>query len=130
MMPQWISDLINVAPWLGGLALAVFVVWKIAPVLRKFARVVDRITGVPEDKKTGQPAIPGIFETLDHQNVVLKEQSEVLEDIRHEVQFNNGTSVKDGVTRLETDVGELKKKLDAHLNNTPPPQTTTVNVNQ
>jgi len=113
MMPQWISDVISVWPWLGAFFFAIFVVWKVGPILRKWSRFIDRVIGVPEDKKTGQAALPGIFERLDHQDGVL-------ETIRHEVEFNNGTSVKDAVTRVE-------KALTDHLA-APVPQTT-INVN-
>lgn len=114
MMPPWISDLISVAPWLGAFFVAGFLIWKVGPVLRKWSRFIDRVIGVPADPKTGQPEIPGIFERLDHQD-------SVLETIRHEVEFNNGSSVKDAVIRVE-------QKIDDHLNVTPP-TTTTINVN-
>ena len=114
MMPQWISDLIIVAPWLGAFFVAGFLIWKVGPVLRKWSRFIDRVIGVPADPKTGQKEIPGIFERLDHQDTVL-------ETIRHEVEFNNGSSVKDAVTRVE-------EKIDNHLATTTQP-TTTINVN-
>ncbi|MGM9473195.1 hypothetical protein ACS5PJ_14470 [Pseudarthrobacter sp. YS3] len=113
-MPQWISDVISVSPIMGALALACFVVWKVGPVFRKWSRFIDRVVGVPADPKTGQKEVPGIFERLDHQD-------EVLETIRHEVEFNNGSSVKDAVTRVES-------KLNEHLAATPAP-VTTINVN-
>lgn len=112
-MPQWISDVIAVAPWLGAIAFSGFVVWKVGPIIRKWSRFIDRVTGVPADPKTGQKEIPGIFERLDHQDTVL-------ETIRHEVEFNNGSSVKDAVTRVE-------KALNEHL--AAPAQQTTINVN-
>ncbi|MBT2537187.1 hypothetical protein [Arthrobacter sp. ISL-69] len=132
MMPAWISDLITVSPILGGIGLAGFIVWKVAPVFRKWSRFIDRVTGVPADPKTGQHEVLGLFERMDHQDAKLEEhsaattaqslelaeQSAVLETIRHEVEFNNGSSVKDAVTRIE-------KQLDDHL--TQP--TTTINVN-
>jgi hypothetical protein len=43
-------------------------------------------------------------------------QTKVLETIRHEVEFNNGSSVKDAITRIE-------KRLDD------PTPSTTINVN-
>lgn len=113
-MPQWISDIISVSPILGGLSLVGFVIWKVGPVFRKWSRFVDRVVGVPADPKTGQKEVPGIFERLDHQDGVL-------ETIRHEVEFNNGSSVKDAVTRVE-------KALNDHLTASPAP-TTTINVN-
>lgn len=110
-MPQWISDVIAVSPILGGLAVAGFLIWKVGPVFRKWSRFIDRVVGVPADPKTGQKEVPGIFERLDHQDTVL-------ETIRHEVEFNNGSSVKDAVTRVEN-------KLNEHLALAP---QTTVNV--
>jgi hypothetical protein len=83
------------------------------PAIRKFWRVIDRMVGVPAEN--GHPAQPGLFERMDHQDATLQEQSVVLETIRHEVEFNNGSSVKDAITRIE-------KRLDST------PQTT-INVN-
>lgn len=124
-MPGWISDIISVAPWLGALFVAAFIVWKVAPVVRKWSRFIDRVTGVPADPKTGQKEVLGLFERMDHQDeklaeqsVTLEEQSVVLETIRHEVEFNNGSSVKDAVTRVE-------KALTDHL----AVPATTINVN-
>ena len=111
-MPGWISDIIAVSPLLGALAVAGFIIWKVGPVFRKWSRFIDRITGVPADPKTGQKEVLGIFERLDHQDGVL-------ETIRHEVEFNNGSSVKDAVVRVET-------KLNEHLALNPP--QTTINV--
>jgi hypothetical protein len=96
-----------------------FILWffrKGLPAVRKFWRVIDRMVGVPAEN--GHPAQPGLFERMDHQDAKLEEQSGVLETIRHEVEFNNGSSVKDAVTRIE-------KRLDDHLA-TP---STTINVN-
>jgi hypothetical protein len=105
---------------MGALVLACFLVWKVAPVVRKWSRFMDRVTGVPADPKTGQPEILGIFERMDHQDETLKEQSVVLETIRHEVEFNNGSSVKDAVRRIES---HLKDSI------VDKPVTTTINVN-
>lgn len=85
---------------------------KAIPAARKWARFADRIMGVPADPHTGQPEVLGIFERLDHQDGVL-------ETIRHEVEFNNGSSVKDAITRIE-------KRLDDPAPGGP---TTTINVN-
>jgi len=114
-MPQWISDVISVAPWLGALMLAGFIIWKVAPALRKWARFIDRISGVPADPATGQRQLLGLFERMDHQDQQLAEQSVVLETIRHEVEFNNGSSVKDAITRTEAQGIDMGQKLDAHL---------------
>jgi len=57
-------------------------------------------------------------ETLTHQN-------EQLDIIKHEVEFNNGSSVKDAVVRTEKVANAVAEQLTAHLN---APQTT-INVN-
>jgi hypothetical protein len=128
-MPQWISDIISVWPWLGALAVVWFVVWKCGPTVRKWSRFIDRVTGVPADPKTGQQEVLGLFERMDHQDAQLAEQSSVLETIRHEVEFNNGSSVKDAIIRTENQNLELGEKIDAHLATClVAAQSTTINV--
>lgn len=56
-------------------------------------------------------------ETLAHQN-------DQLAIIKHEVEFNNGSSVKDAVVRTENATKVLTEKLDAHLS----APKTTINV--
>lgn len=84
------------------IGLATFLTVKVVPWMRKWSRVADRILGVPEDPKTGQAAVLSIWERLDHQD-------EVLGVIKHEVEYNNGSSVKDAVRRTETALAEYLK---------------------
>lgn len=120
---------------IGGVSAALAILGSLAtwffrrglPALRKWSRFADRVMGVPADARTGQKEIPGIFERMDAQDAVL-------ETIRHEVEYNNGTSVKDGIRRLENQGREraqaletLGRKLDDHL--APTPQTQ-ININQ
>jgi len=132
-MPGWISDTIDIAPWLGAILALLFAVswlWqKVAPTLRRWGRILDRLTGVPADPHTGQPEVLGIFERMDRtdrmmveqtatltkQDAVMVKQNEVLETIRHEVEFNNGSSVKDAITRTEEQVNKTGEALDKHL---------------
>lgn len=84
---------------------------KVLPAIRVGARIADKVTGVPANPITGQTAVPGLFERLDHQDGVL-------ETIRHEVEFNNGTSVKDAVTRVENgqrDLNDLQAEQSKQL---------------
>lgn len=120
-IPQWISDIIAVAPWLGAIFFAVFLAWKVGPTLRKWGRFLDRVAGVPADPKTGQKEIPGLFERMDRQDESLAKQDEALETIRHELFPNSGKSLRDQTNRLE-------KTITEHLANCPPQQTT-INVN-
>ncbi|WIV32239.1 hypothetical protein QN084_06410 [Paenarthrobacter sp. R1] len=114
MIPQWITDLIPVAPWLVAILLVGLFLWRVGPSLRKWGRFLDRINGVPEDKKSGQKEIPGLFERMDRQD-------ELLETIRHELFPNSGKSLRDAVDKQH-------KQLEDHLAQCPPP-TTTINVN-
>lgn len=108
---------------------------KVLPAIRKVSRFIDRVSGVPADEQTGQKEVVGLFARMDHQDAALAdqdrklaEQSVVLETIRHEVEFNNGSSVKDAVVRTENATSALTETLTEHLK-TCPPQTTTINVN-
>lgn len=112
----------------GSVIVAVigWIIKKAIPAIRKVSRFIDRVSGVPADPDHGQLEVVGLFARMDHQDAALQEQdkkleeqSVVLETIRHEVEFNNGSSVKDAVTRIEN-----------HLSLTPVPvPTTTINVN-
>ena len=59
------------------------------------------------------------------QGETLAHQSEQLAVIKHEVEFNNGSSVKDAVVRTEKVANTVAEQLSAHLN---APQVN-VNVN-
>lgn len=115
MIPDWITDLIPVAPWLVAILIVGLFLWKVGPYLRKWGRFIDRIIGVPEDKKSGQKEIPGLFERMDRQD-------ELLETIRHELFPNSGKSLRDAVDKQH-------KQLEDHLAQCPPPPITTINVN-
>lgn len=112
-MPQWIIDLIPMAPWLAAILFTGFLVWKIGPVVRKWSRFIDRVTGVPDDPKTGQKEIPGIFQRMDRQD-------ELLETIKHELFPNSGKSLRDAVDLHQ-------RQLTEHLASCQSTQTT-INV--
>lgn len=112
---------------------AIFIVKVIIPYLRKIGRIIDRIGRVDADPKSGQSRIPSIFEALDELKERMDGQDKVLETIRHEVEYNNGTSIKDSQRRQETDTRDLKNSFDdlkkAFEDHTSAP-TTTVNNKQ
>jgi len=112
-------------------ALAVVFFKHLLPSFKGGSTFLKNCVGAPENKKTGQPYVPSIFERFDIQDEVLAKQNGVLETIRHEVEFNNGSSVKDGVMRTEAGLADVQAEL-THIkaliggNG----QTTTINVNQ
>lgn len=88
------------------------------------AVAVSAVIGVPIALVKLWPLIKRVVQVgavLEALPETLRKQDDVLEIIRHEVEFNNGTSVKDAVTRVE-------KALADHLN-AQAPATTTININ-
>ena len=90
----------------GAVAVALFF-WKGWPWLRKtataivhFAQIVDAVQGLPD-------FIDRTDNTLEKQNKTLAAQNKQIADIHHEVHYNNGSSVKDGVQRVETGLAGL-----------------------
>lgn len=104
---------------IAGGTVSVFIFKHLHPRLEAARQFWSSLVGVTENGVTGQRRVPGLFERLDYletriedrldqqdevlatQNNILTGQNKVLETIRHEVQFNNGSSVKDAVIRIE-----------------------------
>lgn len=112
-MPEWITDLISVAPWLAAIGVLIWVGVKVFPFLRKITHFIDDVAGEPA--RPGVVARPGLMERLsvveekqDEQSVSLAQQSAALAVVRHEVTTNHGSSLKDAVKNLE-------RKFDEHL---------------
>jgi hypothetical protein len=119
------------------IAVISFIAHQLRPRIKAAQQFWDHLVGVDANIVSGQERIPGLFEQirdlkalsqqfeerleerLDQQDGVLAAQDRVLETIRHEVEFNNGSSVKDAVVRVE-------KKLHEHLLSTP---AAVINVN-
>ena len=126
-MPGWIVDLISVAPWLAAAALLVWVALKVWPFLRKITHFIDDVAGEPA--RPGFEARPGLMERLsvveekqDEQSVSLAQQSAemanqsvALSVVQHEVTTNHGSSLKDAVKLVATDLATLQQKFDKHL---------------
>ena len=99
--------------WSAGAVGVFFFFWKGWPWLRKtataivhFAQIVDAVQGLPD-------FIDRTDKTLRGQNKTLADQSKKIADIHHEVHFNNGSSVKDAVVRVEADVKRLLGEEDS-----------------
>jgi septal ring factor EnvC (AmiA/AmiB activator) len=97
----------------------------VAPYIRKWMQLADDLNGTPA--RAGVPARPGMMERLasldgkhEEQNAAIQdikkeqtEQGKKLETIRHEVEFNNGSSVKDSAIRTENDVKAVRAEIEA-----------------
>lgn len=56
--------------------------------------------------------IVGMADVIDQLPAFIDRTDKAIEEIRHEVAFNNGSSVKDAIARVETGVSGLHKKYD------------------
>jgi hypothetical protein len=113
-MLDWIHELVGDAPWLPaalwvitaviGLGFLIRWVGRAWPKLRRFVKTMDSLVELPE--------------FMDKTTATLAAQNEQIEQIHHEVNFNNGSSVKDATSRIEskvdtltTTVAEVQSKL-------------------
>ncbi len=89
-LPVWAQIVIEITVVLGFLA-ALFPLarraWKALGVLIKVGDAIPALVGLPD--------------FIDRTDKTLKEHGEQIAEIHHEVQFNNGSSVKDAVGRVE-----------------------------
>ncbi len=108
-MPQWISDLILLAPWAAVIFALAWLAWKVWPVARKLSHFVDDVAGEPA--RPGFPARPGLMERL--QTVESKQDSltAAVAVVQHEVTTNHGSSLKDSVKRLEARVDLIERPV-------------------
>lgn len=112
MIPQWLTDLIDLAPWFVAIAVVAFLAWKLLPVARKFIHFLDDVAGEPA--RPGVPARPGLMERMESMEKKQDDQAAALEVVRHEVTTNHGSSLKDAVKAAERDIRELKQTQAAN----------------
>jgi hypothetical protein len=102
--PAWLQDVLIVAGILILLAAVVGFVRKTWPALKAFVETVISLQNLPAFMETTTKTLAaqdarqrGVAAGLVAQNVQI-------EEIHHEVTFNNGSSVKDSVSRVEASV--------------------------
>jgi hypothetical protein len=92
---QWVVGALAIMALLAGIYGFSRKLW---PVLRKFVRTIESLDDLPQFMVTTA--------------ATLHDQDKKIDEIHHEVQFNNGSSVKDAVTRVEEGVKGLYDRLD------------------
>jgi hypothetical protein len=97
---QWVIAIGAIATALGSIILLFRKLW---PALTLFVRTVNALGDLPQ-----------FMSTTAH---TLADQDQKIEEIHHEVQFNNGSSVKDAITRMETTVSANTKRLQTMQGN-------------
>lgn len=88
------------AAWVAAAAIvATFIVKVVWPQVRAFVRFMDAIAALPK--------------FMVDTTATLNAQDTKIADIHHEVRYNNGSSVKDALKRVEEGVKGLFTRLDA-----------------
>lgn len=103
-MPEWITDLIQVAPWAAGAALLVWVAVKIGKPIRKFMHLIDDLVG--EEERPGMPARPGLMERVGTIEGKQDDLQAAVRVVQHEVTTNHGSSLKDAVKDVQERLDE------------------------
>lgn len=105
-MPAWINDLLANGN-LAAVAFTLFIlyllghaIYKLFPIISKFVKLINLLVGDDEN--------PGIGVRMD-------KQTEKLEAVRHQVQNDHRTNLRDDFDALTADVKELNDSLKTHI---------------
>lgn len=99
---QWVIAVAAVVAFLGAAIRVVPAVWRS---VKRFIQTVDSLADLPEELVSQKQFREETTQTLASQDTKIAE-------IHHEVNFNNGSSVKDSITRVEASVIALRKDVD------------------
>lgn len=112
-MPSWIELLLQPGV-LFPVAAILFILWlvirtafKAFPFISKFVALVNTLVGTEEN--------PGLKKWQEAQAVKLDEQAKVLERVRHQVENDHSTNMRDDQDKLMTAVDDLKQELKDHI---------------
>lgn len=113
MIPEWLTDLMSVAPWLAAIGVLVWVGFKVAPFVLKLVHFIDDVAGEPA--RPGVDARPGLMERLQMVEEKQDDLTASVKVVQHEVTTNHGSSLKDSMKRQEGRVDAIEGKLsDLH----------------
>ena len=99
-VPDWVQyavgnlTLLQVVFWVIAIITLIALILKLWPVVSKFVQIVNATAGLPKFIQEMEARL--VVDDTRH-----KALSKQVSEIHHEVHFNNGTSVKDGVRRIE-----------------------------
>jgi len=126
-MPQWLSDLIAINPWLGLnvlIIVGVAVGWKfLKPPTKGLNHFLIDWNGEPA--RTGVEEKPGMMQRMSKADQFFDKYGPIIDKLDHEMHPNGGGSLADAVNRTEA---SLKAHLEACPITTPAQTTVTVNT--
>ncbi len=112
-MPSWIELLLQPGVLLP-IAAILFILWlvirtafKAFPFISKFVALVNTLVGTEEK--------PGLKKWQEAQAVKLDEQAKVLERVRHQVENDHSTNMRDDQDKLMKSVEDLTEEFKAHV---------------
>jgi hypothetical protein len=85
---------------------------KIWPLITKFVTTVSSLDGLPEFMAATAATLSAQDAQMTTNSGALDAQAAMLEVVHHEVQYNNGSSVKDAVNRIEATQVEIRKGIE------------------
>lgn len=101
------TPFLPVAITLGVIVLLGVVAYRVWPVVKRGVGTLTALEKLPAFIEKQEEFIQNTTETLQKQDESLAAQDVKIEQIHHEVNYNNGSSVKDGVERVEEGVAGL-----------------------
>lgn len=90
----------QIVGWSSGAVVVILFFWKGWPWLRRFATAIVNFATIVD-------AVQDLPAFIDRTDKTLEKQNGQIADIHHEVHYNNGSSVKDGIQRVETGLAGL-----------------------
>ena len=105
-VPEWVQyaignlTLIQVVFWLIAVISLIALVIKLWPAVSKFVQIINATAGLP--KVIQDTEARRVLDDSRHEDLTQK-----VSEIHHEVHYNNGTSVKDGIRRIEIRLEDL-----------------------
>lgn len=112
-MPGWIEQLAQPAI-LWPTAIILFIFWlmiktafKLFPFLSKFVALVNTLVGTDEK--------PGLKKWQEEQTKKLDGQAEILERVRHQVENDHSSNMRDDQDKIMANVEELKQEFKEHV---------------
>ncbi len=103
-----IADVLVSLVWIGGILVGLR--W-LKPVAEGIRAIAEDWTGRPA--RFGVPAVPGVMERLASMAAAVDQHTGAIEDIRHQVTPNTGTSAHDAVMRSMAELREMVADLAA-----------------
>lgn len=107
---QWLLAVAAVLAFIGGGVRAIPPAWRF---VSRFVTTVNELAELPGELAELRKFRSDTGVTLAEQNATLAKQDQKIADIHHEVNFNNGSSTKDAIVRVEEGVAGLYTEIDA-----------------